>query len=332
MSQVRPVFDSRLVDSGWTVAKVAASLGLLLFLGSRAADDIHKVLDISVRMPLLLAAFGLLLVVVFINAQRWALFARAVGLALSLVAATRLTFASLFASQVMPGLMGLDVVRGAAACWIGLPARPVIVSIVADRLASSIGSAVLGAASLPLMVMRVGSEAAILVALPYAGLVVAPLLLVHADRIPLFDRLAGGWARRPLETLSASRHALVSRSGFVAVILAIVVQILSIAALVLLARGIGISATLEDGLIVLPTALLLASLPISMNGWGVREGAVVYGFGLLGFAGPHVFTLSVLFGLGVVLSSLPGGILWLSLRKSPRESRDAAVPPIARTS
>lgn len=306
----------------WLLAKIAASAGLLMFLGWRARGDLHAVWQLALEPSLLIGALLAMMLAAALNAWRWALVSRVMGLALGFAAATRLTFAALFASQVMPGVVGYDVVRGAGACWTGLPAQKVIPSVLCDRLISLAGLIVLAAASLPALADRAGDDAAVLLKLALAALLAALLFALFADRVPLIASLARRWRAVPLDMLWSVRRAVFSRHGTAAVGLAILVQLLSISSLMLLARGIAIDASFEDGLIVLPAALLLASLPISINGWGVREGAIVFGFGVLGIHDPGVFALSVLFGLCIVLSSLPGAVLWLSLRRLPRDRRN----------
>jgi hypothetical protein len=310
----------------WAALKIAASAGILAFLGWRARTDIDSLRQLTLQVPLLIGALLALMLAAACNALRWTLVSRAMGLALGFVAATRLTFAALFASQVMPGMVGFDVMRGAGACWIGLPTQKVVTSVLCDRLISLAGLVLLASSSIPVMTGRVGGDAALLFGLVLAALLAALLFLVFADRIPLLASLAGRWRAVPIEMLRDVRLALASLSGIAAVGLAVAVQLLSVSALILLARGIGIDAAFEDGLIVLPGALLLASLPISINGWGVREGAIVFGFGLLGIDAPGVFTVSVLFGLWIILSSLPGAVLWWSMRRpAPARRGDPAA-------
>ena len=54
---------------------------------------------------------------------------------------------------------------------------------------------------------------------------------------------------------------------------------------------------------------LVASLPISIGGWGVREGAFIYGLGLLGVPMEAAFLISVQIGimgmLTVMLIGMP---------------------------
>ncbi len=55
-------------------------------------------------------------------------------------------------------------------------------------------------------------------------------------------------------------------------------------------------------LALLPVLALISSLPISFGGWGVREGAFVYGLGIIGFSMENAFLLSVQVGLVTLIA------------------------------
>jgi glycosyltransferase 2 family protein len=60
---------------------------------------------------------------------------------------------------------------------------------------------------------------------------------------------------------------------------------------------------------VLPMIALVASLPISIGGWGVREGAFVYGLGLLGVSPEESFLISVQIGFIGIFSTILASLL-----------------------
>lgn len=59
---------------------------------------------------------------------------------------------------------------------------------------------------------------------------------------------------------------------------------------------------------VLPVISLISALPISIGGWGVREGAFVFGLGLLGVPMETAFLISIQVGLIGMLSIILAGI------------------------
>jgi hypothetical protein len=85
----------------------------------------------------------------------------------------------------------------------------------------------------------------------------------------------------------------------------------------LIALSLGIDLSIVDGLAVLPAVILASALPISIAGWGVREGAMVVGLGLLAIDGSDAALVSIFFGLLLLGFGLLGGAVWLVTR-APR--------------
>ncbi len=51
-------------------------------------------------------------------------------------------------------------------------------------------------------------------------------------------------------------------------------------------------------------------IPISIAGWGIREGVMVSAFGFFGVLPEQALALSILYGLLLLGVSLPGVIIW----------------------
>jgi glycosyltransferase 2 family protein len=63
-------------------------------------------------------------------------------------------------------------------------------------------------------------------------------------------------------------------------------------------------------------------MPIALAGWGVREGAVIVGYGLFGVASAPALAVSIAFGLASLAASLPGA-LFMRFAKEKRASAPA---------
>jgi hypothetical protein len=64
-----------------------------------------------------------------------------------------------------------------------------------------------------------------------------------------------------------------------------------------LAGAVATPITFVDCLLIVPPALLISSVPFSLAGWGVREGALAAGFVLVGSSSEAGVATSILFGL-----------------------------------
>jgi hypothetical protein len=71
-----------------------------------------------------------------------------------------------------------------------------------------------------------------------------------------------------------------------------------------------LEVSLLDCVLLVPPVILVTVVPISIAGWGVREGAMVVAFGFINVPPSAAFAMSVLFGLTLAAASLPGSLLW----------------------
>ena len=64
-------------------------------------------------------------------------------------------------------------------------------------------------------------------------------------------------------------------------------------------------------ILVLPV-ILVAAIPVSIAGWGLREGAMVLAFSLAGSAASDALIVSILLGAANFAIGLFGGIAWIA--------------------
>jgi hypothetical protein len=76
------------------------------------------------------------------------------------------------------------------------------------------------------------------------------------------------------------------------------------------ARAIGVTLPAATLLALVPPVLLAMLVPLSVAGWGIREGTAALVRGLVGLPPAQGVAVSMAYGLLVLLASLPG-LLWL---------------------
>lgn len=94
--------------------------------------------------------------------------------------------------------------------------------------------------------------------------------------------------------------------------LSLVIHLLSILSILMISKALGMHYGLMVFMVVFPPVILLTLIPVSLAGWGVREGAMIGIFMLIGAAKETVLSLSVLYGFTVILCSLPGMFFWVT--------------------
>jgi len=295
-------------------AKAAVTIALLVFLGAKLDWAVIGARVQSVSLGLLVVVLAIVTAAVPLAALRWMLLARRAGADMSFMVALQLNFAGLFFGQVLPASIGGDAVRGLLAYRNGLPWPPLVSSLVLDRIIALAAAVVLILCALPLM-MNLDDNALTWTASISAVVVVALIGGLFIDLLPWPQSLK---TKRliavVLDLIARTRATLASRAGVWALGLSIVIHVMTIAAVAIIGTSLGLGNILMASALVVPTALIAAAVPISLNGWGVREGMIVAGFALFGIPEADAFLISVLLGFSVVLSALPGGLTWLMLR------------------
>lgn len=242
------------------------------------------------------------------------------------VAAVEIVLIGAFFGQVLVSFVGGDAMRVwrmvQAKTPLGLAAKGVLF----DRVAGFSGLIAIILFSLP-QLMEVISNPRL-----RAGLIAALLAAIAGILALFFTRLMPPVLRRWkvfhwIAELSRVAFALLrSRSGLLLLVaLSVGIHLLNVLAIYLISRGLGMEVGIMTMVLLFPPVLLLSLLPISVAGWGVRESAMVVALNLVGVPAYQSIALSICFGLCVLASSLPGGVLWfVTRRKVP--SGDPSAP------
>jgi len=91
-------------------------------------------------------------------------------------------------------------------------------------------------------------------------------------------------------------------------------QLLVIAVTWVMALGLRIDISPLWYMVFVPVITLISMIPISLNGMGLREYAFMSLFGAIGVARESCIALGLLSSIVIVLSALPGGIVYVFFR------------------
>jgi uncharacterized protein (TIRG00374 family) len=252
---------------------------------------------------------------------RWVLLLRAAGIPIPTAAAARLFLVSSFVGSFLPAGVGGDAARAYGLARENTSGSEAVASVAVDRL--------LGIQSLVLMAF-VGLlvwptnqrpwDLPILVGATVAG----AFSLLWADVWLRFlipsHRHAGFVTRRLLRLTDAVGRYRGHRGALFHVFLwSIAVQVLRITQAYVLGLGLAMTVPFTYFLLFMPLALLLLLLPISISGFGLPQGGIVWMLDPMGVPHSVSFALSTLIVLTGLAGNLPGLFLWLRARK-PVES------------
>ena len=217
-------------------------------------------------------------------------------------------FVGMFTNLFVPGLLGGDAARSV---YLGRRHGRIgeaIASVVADRGVGLLGLFWLAAAAaiflnFALIPSSVVTPTIAVGAITLAGFLAAPLVarLIHLMPRPL--RRAGGIVAPYLHHPAALIPSIA---------LSMVLQITLAICQYLLAAGLGMTVPLSLFILCVPIANVFASLPLTLNGLGIRESAYLVLFGMAGMRKEDAIALGLLWFAATMVGGLTGAIAFVT--------------------
>jgi hypothetical protein len=280
----------------WHLRLVGSLLSAALLLALLAGQDWRAIGAVMAALPLWALVAGMILLVLrhFWNTLRWLILVRAQGIALAYGQGLRLVFAGLFASNFLPGMVGGDVIR-----MTGLVARSprrvaAAASVVVDRAVGVMAMSLFLPFGIPLLRALLASG---------ASLGATALLLTERFWAPLrrgteqLLRALRLWLGQPIALAAALAAALMAIVTFLTGVWA-------------LAVGLGIPVGFAEVAGVSVLTYFFTLVPLSINGYGLRELAVLTLYVQVGATPEQATALALLTRAIFLLTSLPGA-LWV---------------------
>jgi uncharacterized protein (TIRG00374 family) len=238
----------------------------------------------------------------------------------ALSSALRYAFIAAFFNQTLPSTVGGDAVR----IWLlGRDQggwRTATYSVLIDRLVGVLVLALLVIVCLPwsfALISDVTGRIALLVI--GFGSVSACLTFVALGflRWRWLDRW---WLTRHLTAAASTARRAFSSSSSAPLIIgySLLNHFMSVTAAWCLAKSVAAPLEWSQALLLVLPVLLIASIPLSIAGWGTRETAMVLAFGYAGLPESDGLIVSVLLGLTAFTAGLVGGLIWILDRGTRR--------------
>jgi len=280
----------------------------------------------AVTWPAVAGAVTLTVLTTVCSAWRWRVVARALGAGIGLPAATSAYYRSLFLNSVLVGGVLGDVHRGVTH---GRRSGDVVSGLRAvgwERLCGQVIQALMTA----VVLLAVASPAR--PALPYilggvAGVAAGAALVVRGAARRGRSRLA-----RTVRAVSGDlRCGLLARDVWPQVTLASVLVVAGhTATFVIAARVAGCTAPLGELLALLLVIQTAAVIPLSIGGWGLREGAAAWAFSAAGLGAATGVTVTTLYAVLMLAAVTPGAGLLLGDAVRRRRGPDSPGQPARR--
>jgi uncharacterized membrane protein YbhN (UPF0104 family) len=295
----RPSLAVRRATGRWARPAIAvATLAVLVWhLGTGPFLDGLRAVDAGA----LAAACGLAVLTTVCCAWRWKVVARGLGVDLPLGNAVAAYYRSLFLNVTLPGGVVGDVHRGLS--HGGLRA------VAWERSAGQAVQVVLTVAVL----LVVPSPVHAAMPLVAVGVLAAVAALVLITRV----RPAAGrsrWARLRTAAARDLRHGLLARRAWPAVALASALVVAGHALTFLIAAHAAGATASPSQLLPLALLVLAAGALPNVGGWGPREGVTAWAFAAAGMGASLGIATAVVYGVMVLVATLPGAAVLMVRR------------------
>jgi uncharacterized protein (TIRG00374 family) len=312
------------------VAKVGVSLALLAYLLS-TTDLGALTRRVRAGDPLLLAgALGLYALTLALATWRWRLLLRAQGYHAPMGRLSASYLVATFFNNFLPSNVGGDVIRvrdssrltGSTTASLAVVAIDRILGLCALYLLAVLayafgGETVRGlAGALPALVLL--GVVFTLIAYVYftPGIARRAMALSHLDAFP--------WIRRRFEVAQDAVHVYRERMAVVwaAFAASVALQALVVCYYYEVAQSLRIPLPLSACFLVVPLCTLVQTVPVSFNGWGIRESVFILYFRQLGLSRDSALAFSLVGAGLIVVVSLSGAVVWTS-----RGAASETMPP-----
>lgn len=299
----------------WRGVQIAVLIGLAALLW-HAVDGRAALEQLRRADPRWLAAAAVLLSVqTVLSAQRWRITAAQLGLDIPLFSALKEYYLAQVVNQSLPGGVLGDAgraVRSRAQAGLAVAAQ----AVVFERVAGQLGL-------LTVLLIGTGLELLMPAALTWpdwlAQAVVAMVALVVIG--------TGIAAMMPAARQFARRFALAVWAPNVRlrqIMLSLTTALCNVAAFACCAKALGIGMPAIAVAALVPLILFAMVLPLSVAGWGLREGAAALLFPVMGATAAAGLATSIAFGLVFLLTTLPG--LLVPLLAAPQHKGKINAP------
>ena len=300
------------------VGKCVLAAILLGWIGYRV-DLVHSLTAAaSASLPLLLLAYSLDLAGCFLVAWRWTVLLQVHGVSVPLTVLMKSVMVANFFNNFLPSTVGGDAMRAYDSYRLGQSKGAAVSAVLVDRLLGLVALSLLALCSLPFVPELSGSRTLLVVMVVLLGTAfaavtwaifseAAPLL---ASRLPihylpvtltgLFVRLWGAFRVYRGQPMVLAR----------ALGLSLVLQGNVVLAYVVLAQSLGLPVAALSFCWIVPLTLFVTMVPISINGIGLRENAMVLFLGLHGVTGTDAVAYAWIIYAGSLVWGMVGGIVY----------------------
>lgn len=284
------------------IAFVSVSLLGIIF----TRIDIYKFLDVFIGVNLILYFAGIILVLVTIPlfAYRWKI---------TIHKASDITFSSLlyrvitsyFFNNLFLGVFGGDIYK-ALRIHKKTGKFFAVFSVIYNRIINTYAAAIFPFFLLFLMISEAGSNNFVYYSILFSIILFTIFVIIAVLRNNLTRFIASKF--KNMEKIILLNDVSLTKTMFVSML----IQLINISAHYMFAVSLDITIGFAELAILYSVSAVIISIPISINGIGVREGVFIFAFGFWGIPAESALAFSFLSFTSTIILSILGGSIFVA--------------------
>lgn len=308
-----------------TLPKVIFTVLLLVLLAYQVDLKTLAQTMVSVQLVILLPAVLLQVLMALVSTIRWRAILSNFAIQTGLSRLARLVFIGAFFNLFLPSSIGGDVIRAFyLSRQTGRGMSTTLMTTVLERSAGlcallAIGSAAVFTQNISVHGVPLSRVFALLL-LFYAA---ANLILFNSKAHGILTRFLGRFKMQDVEAkmelVYKGLKSLIRnrRSIVVALGLSLGIQFSSVLIVWIAGKSLGIQSDFLNFLVFIPLINLSIMVPLTINGFGLRESLYFLLFTQIGLSEEQSVALSLLNTLVVMAAALPGGLFYSLYKREP---------------
>jgi hypothetical protein len=307
----------------WLTPALKAGVSIVLLVVLLARVDVGRLWTLArtASPAWLVAALALYFLMIVVSAWRWGVLLHAQHVPIGTGALTSSFLVATFFNNFLPSNIGGDVIRIADTAPHAGSKTLATTIVLIDRGIGLLALVLLAALGATLGAMLGPRDIGVNPGVLWAGfgagaIVAAPAVLMPEGFVRLLQPLRvvhREWVDERLSRMTAAlsrfRETPAALAGCFAG--AVIVQAIIVAFYAAIVSSMSIRIGLAELAVVVPISLIVQMLPVSMNGFGVREATFGFYFTRMGLTLESALLVSFIGAALIMICSLAGGLVYL---------------------
>ena len=226
------------------------------------------------------------------------------------------TYTGLFLNQFLPTSVGGDIYRVWMMTKEGINYLRATSFILVDRIFGILSAVVILGFSI-LFSSFVGQSVPYVATYLFFVVSIALIVFVLLGFMPLVSWPLFEKIICPIRQLSKDFSKILVDPKYIGIVsvYSVASQLIPVLVYYIIVSSLKLDLSFFSCMVIGPSAMIASAIPLAFAGWGIREAAVIFIMQAYNISNDNSFAVSILFGLLLMITSIPGGVPLLIIKR-----------------